>query len=271
MKRAVHSPPHVVALIMLVFSLTPTALAAQDIRIASYNMERLGQGHKDYAALAQVVAGFDLVVAEEVMNRRGVTSLVRELPEGWSAFMSPVGEGPKSYREHFAFFFDRKVTTVRDLGEYPAGGELVRPPYGMRFRVESSGFEFNLIACHIIYGKRESQRVAEINKLGRVYRYFESLTGNRRDTIIAGDFNEERIQDFASLIDLGDREVVPLKGSTIGMRGPDHGYDHMFVSEPLVARVVSADVDYWTSDFEWSRRNVSDHFPVFVVLRASMK
>ena len=40
----------------------------------------------------------------------------------------------------------------------------------------------------------------------------------------------------------------------------------MFVSKSLLPLVRSADVYYWTTDFEWSRENVSDHFPVYLVL-----
>jgi len=242
------------------------SLSAQEIRVASYNMERLGQNHKDYAALAGVVSSFDLVAAEEVMNRRGIKALMGRLGPDWGSFMSPNGEGTKRYKEHFAFVYDEKIEMVRDLGEYPGQNEFIRPPYGARFRVKSTGFEFSLVVCHIIYGRHESQRDAEIGNLGKVYRYFESETGNRGETIIAGDFNEERLTDFSSLVDLGDRNVVPVKGTTIGKRGPDHGYDHMFVSRALQPRVVTADVYYWTTDFEGSRKNVSDHFPVFMVL-----
>jgi hypothetical protein len=46
--------------------------------------------------------------------------------------------------------------------------------------------------------------------------------GNKGITIFAGDFNEEKQQDFQSVTDLGETDVIPVKGTTIGMKGPDN-------------------------------------------------
>ncbi len=80
-----------------------------------------------------------------------------------------------------------------------------------------------------------------------MYRWFEQQAGEG-DTIIVGDFNDEKITDFASLEALGDGDVLPVKGTTIGRHGPDHDYDHMFFPG-LRSRVESADVDTWTTDY----------------------
>lgn len=119
------------------------------------------------------------------------------------------------------------------------------------------------MACHIIYGRSEKVREAEIARLGEVYRWFEEQTGRKGDTIIVGDFNDERASDFSSLAALGDSDMVPDKGTTIGSHGPDHEYDHMFFPPVLRSRVVSADVDAWTTDYAGTRLTVSDHFPVY--------
>jgi endonuclease/exonuclease/phosphatase family metal-dependent hydrolase len=251
---------------LVVFLFVPLVLFSQELRIASYNMERLGQNHKDYSAVARVVADFDIVAAEEVMNGNGMSDVLARLGGGWADFMSTQGEGSRHYQEHFGFFFDDKVELSRDLGEYARANEFFRPPYGAQFRVKSTGFTFNLVACHIVYGRNERERVAELRHLEEVYQYFDGLTENKGRTIIAGDFNEEKAADFASLTDHGDRDVIPAGGTTIGTHGPDHFYDHMFIPAALQARVEKADVDYWTTDYVGSRRNESDHFPVFVVL-----
>lgn len=240
-------------------------LHAQELRVASYNMERLGQGHKDYATLARVVARFDVVAAEEVMNAKGPSSVLTQLGGGWLDFMSAPGEGSRRYQEHFGFFYDDKVVLSRDLGEYPLFHEFLRPPYAVQFRVKSTGFTFTLVACHIIYGRSDRERVEEISHLGEVARYFDGMTA-KAGTIVAGDFNEDRAAAFASLTDSGDRDVVPAEGTTMGARGPAHFYDHVFIPRDLQSRVRKADADYWTSDFAGSRANESDHFPVYVIL-----
>jgi endonuclease/exonuclease/phosphatase family metal-dependent hydrolase len=257
--------PAALALLAIVLALP---LASQEIRIASYNMDRLGEGKKDYVTLARVIANFDVVAALEVMNEAGMERVHRSLGKAWTYAIGEKSSGSKAYREYAGFFWDDKVELVKLLGAYPARKEFFRAPLGARFRVKASGFTFTLVACHIVYGKSAKARDLEINRLGKVYRYFEGLTGNAGTTIIAGDFNEERMADFASLVDLGDEDVLPVKGTTLGMRGPGKGYDHLFVSARLKPRVTKADVFYWTDDFAGTRRTVSDHFPVYCVMRS---
>jgi endonuclease/exonuclease/phosphatase family metal-dependent hydrolase len=212
----------------------PLALGAQELRVASYNMERLGQSHKDYATLARVIMSFDVVAAEEVMNSKGPSDVMAKHGGGWADFVSVQGEGWRNYQEHFGFFFDEKVELSRDLGEYPVPHEFFRPPYAVQFRVKATGFTFNLVACHIIYGTSEKERVAEISHLEEVYEYFDGLTENKGITIVAGDFNEDKPAAFTSLTGNGDRDVIPSGGTTMGARGPAHFYDHMFVSFPRI-------------------------------------
>jgi endonuclease/exonuclease/phosphatase family metal-dependent hydrolase len=206
-------------------------------------MERLGEDAKDYPVLARVISRFDVVAAEEVMNVRGMQSVLRQLGPAWSKAMSEASEGSKKYREFYGFFYDEKIELVKMLGPYPGKRQFLRPPYGAEFKAKGSDLTFTLVACHIIYGKSERARVQEIRHLGEVYRYFEGLTGSQGTTII------------------------PAKGTTMGASGPGHAYDHMFLPPALRVREVSADVDYWTTDFAGSRKNVSDHFPIYLVLR----
>jgi endonuclease/exonuclease/phosphatase family metal-dependent hydrolase len=250
----------------LVLVLAAAGAAAQHLRVASYNMERLGQDGKDYPVLARVVSSFDVVAAEEVMNTQGPASLLARLGPGWADYVSPGGEGSRSYQEHFGFFYDAGVQLVRALGEYPVLREFFRPPYGVQLRVKATGFTFNLVACHIVYGSTGAARRAEIAHLGEVYTWFEHQTGDTGDTIIAGDFNDDKPADFASLQALDDHDVIPKEGTTIGGTGPDHWYDHMFVPAVMQSRVETAGADYWTTDYAGSCKNESDHFPVYMVL-----
>jgi hypothetical protein len=241
-----------------------TFCSAQEISIASYNMMRLGYGTKDYATLASVVDDFDLVGAIEVMRPAGMESVLQKLPESWSYVISDRAVGTLSYREYYGFFYNDRIEVIRILGFYPNTG-FIRPPFGVQFRVKETGFVFNLVIAHIIYGDNVSQRIAEIIHLGNVYTYFEMLTGDQSKTIIAGDFNEETLSDFSPLTSLGLSEMTSVGKTTLGQRAPANDYDHIFVSALLVSRIVKSDVWYWTTD--WStRKTVSDHFPVYCIL-----
>jgi len=246
----------------LVLLLAPVFLSAQVLRIASYNVDGLGEQRKDYVALAKVINNFDVVAAEEVMNAGGLEKVLSLLADGWEAAISDNDQQAPKQKELIGFLYNERVQLYRMLGPYPERGQFSRPPYGANFKVKGSPFSFNLVACRIDSSKGPRARSAEINRLGDVYAYFEKLTGNRGITIMAGDFGEERIPFF------GGQQVLPNKATTMKNEGLDRDDDHIFVSASLRPRVEKADVLYWTRDFRSSRSTVSDHFPVYLVLKA---
>lgn len=259
-----------IASLIIIFSFS--VAFAQDLKLASYNMMRLGtNNHKDYTTLASVVNNFDIVGAIEVINEKGLASIESVLPSGWKYIISPNSVGEKTYREYYGFLYNDKVEVVKDVGFFPnKENEFARPPYCVQFRDKASGFVFNVAIIHVIYGV-PSQRIAEINNLGKAYTYFENETGNLGNTIIAGDFNEENIDSFKSIIDLGTSEVSSIKKTTLGESSPVNDYDHMFVSLKLKFYIKEADVYYWTTDFAGTRKTVSDHFPVYCVFDFNKK
>jgi hypothetical protein len=249
-----------------VLLLLPSLLWAQILRVASYNVDGLGEQRKDYMTLAKVINNFDVVAAEDVMNVGGLEKVLSLLADGWEAAISDQRTAKQS--EFFGFFYDERVELYKMLGPYPGSGLFSRPPYGANFKVKGSPFSFNLVACRIDSGKSARARAAEIDRLGDVFQYFEKLTGNRGMTIMAGDFGEEWIPPFRSLMGLGGQQVLPDKATTMGKHGLEGDEDHIFVSPALRPRIEKADVLYWTRDFEGSRTSVSNHFPVYLVLKA---
>jgi len=241
--------------------LAPAFLSAQVLRVASYDVEGLGEQRKDYVTLAKVIDNFDVVAAEEVTDIGGLEKVLTLLAEGWEGATSK----PSQF---FGFLYDDRVEMYKMLGEYPGAGQFSRPPCGANFKVKGSPFSFNLVACHIDSSRGAAAQRAEIDHLGDVYRYFEKLTGNRGMTIMAGDFGEERIPPFHSLLALGGQQVLPNKATTMGRNGLERDEDHIFVSSALRPRIQKADVLYWTRDFAGSGATVSRHFPVYLVLKA---
>jgi hypothetical protein len=252
----------------LTLVLVPALLCAQVLRIASYNVAGLGERHKDYLALAKVIDNFDIVAAEEVKGGSGIEKVLSLLTDRWTAAVSDREELAGKYKESFGFFYNDRVELYRMLGPYRGEGQFSRPPYGANFKVKGSPFTFNLIACHIDSRKGPRGRAAEIELLGDVYTYFEQLTGNRGMTIMAGDFSDEHIRAFRSLTALGSQQVLPSKATTIRSSALGRDEDHIFVSQALRPRVEKADVFYWTRDLDSAVSSVSDHFPVYLVLRA---
>ncbi len=257
MKRAVF-------IILLVLS---TVFAfSQELLVATYNTLRLGDGTKDYPTLATVIGHFDVLGAIEVMDESGMKKVKEYLPESWSYGISEKSVGTKKYKEYFGYFYNSNSVTVEPLGFYPnISNEFIRPPYGIKV-TSKSGYTFNLVICHLIFGESSAARIREASNLGRVYTYFEGRTGNTATTIIAGDFNLESIKKFKSLTDLGLPEVSAMKKTTLGQVAASNDYDHMFVGKNVKSRIVESDVYYWTTDWN-TRKTVSDHFPVYCIIR----
>ncbi|HTP58261.1 MAG TPA: hypothetical protein VMM82_05045 [Spirochaetia bacterium] len=252
----------------IVLALVTAFLSAQSVRIASYNVAGLGEREKDYATLAKVITNFDVVAVLAVKGGGGIEKVLSLLADGWAAAVSDTEEQAVKYRESFGFFYDERVELYRMLGPYRGEGDFVRPPYGANFKVKGSPLAFNLVACHVDPGLGPQARAAEMAHLGDVYKYFEKLTGNRGMTIIAGDFGEEKMPAFRALTEQAGQQVLPAKATTMSATGLARAEDHIFVSPALRPRVEKADVLYWTRDWKASRSSISDHFPVYLVLRA---
>ena len=231
-------------------------------RIASYNMERLGQNTEGLSIPRARGARNDLVAAEEVMNAEGMSRLLGTLGSGSSDFDEHGGRRlGRRYQEHFGFFSTDAVEMVSVIGAHP--GHDFRPPFGARFKARSSGLAFTLVACHIIYGRSEKVREAEIARLGEVYRWFEERTGGgvtRSSWVISTTRGPRTSRPWRRWeTATWSRTRAPPSAVTV----PDHEYDHMFFPPALRSRVVSADVDAWTTDYAGTRLTVSDHFPVY--------
>ena len=163
------------------------------ITIASFNALRLGEKQKDYKAFSKILANFDLIGLEEVMNEKGVKKVQAYLQkltkEKWDYIISEDSVGSENYREYYAFIYRRdKFLEAKGLGFYKEKdeNEFMREPYGAYFK--AGNFDFVYIIAHSVFGDKEKQRLLEAANYVNVYEYFSKLT-DEDDIIIAGDFN----------------------------------------------------------------------------------
>jgi len=100
---------HIAKFIIVLSLCLLSQLSIADIRIASWNIERLGHGgHKSFPALAKIASRFDLIAVQEVMTAQGIYRLQAYLEdytgEVWGVRYSDT-LGRSTYREKYAFLW----------------------------------------------------------------------------------------------------------------------------------------------------------------------
>jgi len=252
----------------------------QTIRIASWNMLRLGDGNKNYREAARVIVngGFDIVGVLELMassennnnpslalstNVHGpgqalidVCGAIMNLSPGdWRYHESPSRVGSASYSEYYGYVYNaNRIKFEESCGNYPNNAnEFTRSPYMARFSDYDTGVTFSYVLQHAIFGSSESLRVAEAANLIRVYRYFRGLLNDQGlddPIIIAGDFNLPADNPGFSTL-YGTVEAItwaihPETLTTIGDNDFVSAYDNIFYST-LDDRVLQTGRGAYTS------------------------
>ncbi|MDX8335491.1 endonuclease/exonuclease/phosphatase family protein [Cetobacterium sp. C33] len=255
------------------FSATPSEEKAY---IGSFNTLRLGKNQKDYEHLARSIEAFDIVGLVEVMNKSGLYKLLSEVQKisnsKWGYEISPYPVGTDEYKEYYAFLYKKdKVKFIKSEGFYPdEKDEFIREPYGATFKINN--FDFTFVLIHSIYGKKVSQRQYEASKIIDVYNYFQNLDPNESDILIGGDFNlPANDSSFENLLSHKDEIIYSLDPSiktTIGTKGFANSYDNIFLSKKYTQEFKgnSGALDITRNDFIKTRKEVSDHLPIFIVV-----
>ncbi|MGL4392985.1 MAG: endonuclease/exonuclease/phosphatase family protein [Fusobacteriaceae bacterium] len=265
----------IVAIFLLCSSI---AFSKQEV-IASFNVLRLGANKKDYVKLAEAMKEFKLVGLIEVMKREGLEELVDTLEkvsgEDWDYNISPYGQGSGSYKEFYGFVWQTDtVEFVKEVGFFPdEANKFVRPPYAVMFKIDK--FDFIMAVSHSVFGKNVSQRRAEAMNYNDVYNYFQNFDKKEQDIIIGGDFNlpadDRAFGNFFANDDSIVFAVDPKIKTSLGMKNFANSYDNIFLSKKYTKEFIgkSGIYDFTGGDFAGSRKNVSDHVPVFIVVETS--
>ena len=150
---------------------------ARPIRLASWNLKRLGHGQKRIDLVAGIMRDQDVVALEEVMTPRGVDELVALMP-GWAAIVSPAPVGRAGYAEHYAVLY--RKDTLRRLDSFTVDDprdEFAREPFVAC--LAAGEFDFCLVIIHVVFGSRVGPRDAEIAALGPLVDRLAARTAER--------------------------------------------------------------------------------------------
>lgn len=238
------------------------------LRLASWNLRRLGHGTKRLDLAARLIADHDVVALQEVMSPDGVHSLLVHLP-GWSASISPSPVGRSGYAEHYAVLYRTDVASVVESFTVDDPADLfTREPYVVCLR--AGAFDFCVLTIHVVFGSRVGPRDAEIAALGPLLDELSRRTAER-DWLVIGDFNRPaRAASFGALARRGftmatGERVLP---TSLGRGGYKSDYDHLLLDPDATAewRRDCERVDFVAlacdGDFERCASDVSDHAPI---------
>lgn len=256
-----------------------SSLAEPVTRVASWNIRHLGWDNgKDYHAVGQVAAYFDLIAVQEVMTEEGIERLRRKLAErtgeSWAALTSH-SIGRTTYREMYSFLWRESAVEYVDgaLVYLDRDNVFAREPFSARFRT-SDGFRFVLANIHAIYGENVAERQAEARALRD---YWDFLSESFPDDVvfIAGDFNlaptnpawAPLMEVATPLITEGNTTISTIDGRFANL------YDNLWVPHGVPLPVVrSGRLEFPHQvlgiDHAQARLTVSDHIPVWMELSA---
>jgi endonuclease/exonuclease/phosphatase family metal-dependent hydrolase len=171
----------------------PLKLAEWNIRIFSEKRD-----DNELRFICKNLINYDIIALLEVRDEeilRRTEKMLSTMGRDYDFQVSnEIGRGVK---ERYAFLYDQaKVAVVKQGQAFPDKNDyFMREPYFATFR--SGNFDFTLIAVHIIWGDKVSERRAEIQKLAEVYEEIKNSDPREKDVILVGDFNREPNDDKA--------------------------------------------------------------------------
>ncbi len=218
------------AVIACFFLTTGQAASAETLRIASFNIQFLGNSsERDNAALASIVDPFDIVVVQEVVSPPypgdfpdgapfkpdpDSTAFFDEMRDlGFAFVLSEEDSGPGdtihrngSTTEWFVAFY--RPETVSLAPSLPSGfladdrsnhDDYERVPYAFAFQDQSGTTDFVLISVHLNKGTGPSNRARRAEEIAAIVNWIDDNDATEKDFIILGDMN------FQSCTELGNQ------------------------------------------------------------------
>ncbi len=258
------------------------------ITIATFNVEWLGDGHRDrkkrteadYKRIAEVLKDLeaDIIGLQEVENKRAVERLLKYM-NGYKYVIGTTGGAQKLaiiFRDNLA------VTSYNDY--YPLMVAKRRTKAGLWIYVRAKNFDFHLMNVHLkssshwdnTADKRRKSLMYRTQQAKAIAKWADSLLTNteEEDIIVIGDFNDTPLRKKNNTIGLLESHLIFL---TDDMRSCKYKrrytIDHILVSDTTAIRYKEDSEFMYGLKHKFSPdelKGVSDHCPVLVEFDVSM-
>jgi endonuclease/exonuclease/phosphatase family metal-dependent hydrolase len=239
----------------------PAAGSSDPISVCSFNIQFLGNSRsRDDAALARIVATYDIVVVQELVSPPypGVfpdgTPLKPDsesaeffdamLGHGFQYVISEedTGSGDSIHRNGsstewwVSFYKPNRVTPANDLphgflaADRSNNDHFERVPYAFGFRTLEAKLDFVLISVHLQPGDGPANRARRAEELNAIAAWIDSNDQVEHDFIILGDMNIENAAELAAATPPGfislNNECRPTN-TNVNAPKP---YDHVMIN-----------------------------------------
>ena len=275
------------AAVALAQTATPPARSADNLIVAAYNIQFVGNKPHDFEKLAQVIQHFDICGVIEVKSEYALAQLEQELEnktnKPWGSLYGIRTHRPRgTYHEAYGVLWRRDraevtglVSNVWDLEE-----AFRNDPFMVSFKREN--FDFMMMLVHTRWSDdNDGTRAKEVDMFAEQVNWMWEFIPER-DVFIAGDFNypgtNQHMKDMAEKAGLKQLDKDPK--STFKSNGSAYAssYDHIYavdgesdvewtgVCDTLdVTKLVFG--DNASENMRRARTELSDHLPVFAVFK----
>ncbi|PVW13940.1 endonuclease/exonuclease/phosphatase family protein [Marixanthomonas spongiae] len=216
----------------------PAKALDRNLLIATWNIRAFGnltrkwQSQEDdspkrdlqsIVCIAEIISRFDVIAIQEVKsNIRALRDTLKLLGDHWSLILTDVTKGSAGNGERMAYLFDTRRVNLSGLAcelvvpkEWSSGvdnhvleNQFVRTPYAVSFK--SCGQTFILVTLHIKYGKKSSDRIAELKWIAKwLADWAGDINAYHQNLITLGDFNIDERGDLLNKTFLEEGLYVP--------------------------------------------------------------
>lgn len=246
-------------------------------------------------AIADIVSRFDIVAIQEVKgNIKCLRHMLKCLGPDWGFIITDVSRGKRGNDERMAFVFDTRRVKPSGLAcelvvpqEWISQGveqrdldtQFARTPYSVSFA--SAGRTVILVALHVIYGDKPSDRLAELRGIAKWMADWAKREKEWNHTLIVlGDFNIDRKGDpnYEAFISTGlsvPEELEGLPRTIFSENGPGRFFDQIAWFKEGQQRLLSLKYTHHAGNFDFTKVlfrslsreevswKISDHYPLW--------
>ena len=262
-----------IAVVICVLSCGPPQIFVEQLTICSFNIKFVGlYKKKDNAALAQLIAPYDMVIVQELVappddGQYPDGTPYREDTEAdaffdamaaqgfeYSLSSEDTGSGEENHKASSAtewsvvFYKPDKITLAEDLPngflaeDRSAHPVYRRVPHAHSFRTVGDGMDFVIINVHLYPGaSKDEERKAELEAIAD---WIDAHDETEGDFYIVGDINIEDAKELAEVTPAGFISLNDECRKTNTAAGSSKPYDHFLYRAAAVPKLDEVDEEF---------------------------